>query len=382
MGRFHGLGLYLHVLHDRVAAATWFCRKGCGFDLFFIEQWHCYTYIYIYRYGTDMIWYDMIWYAFLFSDLFHAHLGFEKHKRDILRQFIGIMGFISFPSFFIKMSGVVPQYQFTQDQYSPSLPRMQVDLGASQDLMSATIQMNFVVKAAGEFSEFFWILFPTGPGCFPSEGCFPSDFFVWIVLWINPWPSGICFGDIFDLLSKSKFVWLDLCPTNLYKFRIYETFWSFDLIGIISYNIFDYYWEFFAVSILSCQSASNCCDLSGMLRVFTWYITIFYNRKASINTVWLVLWHFLQQNWLESGSPLKKCACRSGCCNCKEIRAVFSAMRSQPARHLLEYSQPLYPILGDGAQGSVCVILCQQFHDVILADAFSIICFTWRQTCS
>lgn len=41
----------------------------------------------------------------------------------------------------------------TEDQYSPSLPRMEVDLGATQDLMSATIQMNFVIKVTRSKSD-------------------------------------------------------------------------------------------------------------------------------------------------------------------------------------------------------------------------------------
>ena len=36
---------------------------------------------------------------------------------------------------------------FTTDQYVPSLPVMGRDLSGSQSLMSATVQMNFVVKA-------------------------------------------------------------------------------------------------------------------------------------------------------------------------------------------------------------------------------------------
>ena len=36
---------------------------------------------------------------------------------------------------------------FTTDQYVPSLPQMEIDLSGSQGLMSATVQMNFVVKA-------------------------------------------------------------------------------------------------------------------------------------------------------------------------------------------------------------------------------------------
>jgi len=42
---------------------------------------------------------------------------------------------------------------FTTDQYVPSLPQMGIDLFGSQALMSATVQMNFVVKAvAGIFT--------------------------------------------------------------------------------------------------------------------------------------------------------------------------------------------------------------------------------------
>lgn len=37
---------------------------------------------------------------------------------------------------------------FTTDQYAPSLPQMGVDLSGSQDLMIATVQMNFVTKSA------------------------------------------------------------------------------------------------------------------------------------------------------------------------------------------------------------------------------------------
>lgn len=36
---------------------------------------------------------------------------------------------------------------FTTDQYVPSLPMMGRDLSGSQSMMSATVQMNFVVKA-------------------------------------------------------------------------------------------------------------------------------------------------------------------------------------------------------------------------------------------
>eukprot|EP00438_Fugacium_kawagutii_P030383 Skav226480 [mRNA] locus=scaffold4441:87514:88713:- [translate_table: standard] len=42
---------------------------------------------------------------------------------------------------------------FTTDQYAPSLPEMSLQLGSPQQLMSASIQMNFVVKAiAGIFA--------------------------------------------------------------------------------------------------------------------------------------------------------------------------------------------------------------------------------------
>ena len=37
---------------------------------------------------------------------------------------------------------------FTTDQYAPSLPQMGADLSGSQGLMSATVQLNFVVKSA------------------------------------------------------------------------------------------------------------------------------------------------------------------------------------------------------------------------------------------
>ena len=37
---------------------------------------------------------------------------------------------------------------FTTDQYAPSLPQMGLDLSGSQDLMIATVQMNFVTKSA------------------------------------------------------------------------------------------------------------------------------------------------------------------------------------------------------------------------------------------
>lgn len=36
---------------------------------------------------------------------------------------------------------------FTTDQYVPSLPVMGQDLSGSQSMMSATVQMNFVIKA-------------------------------------------------------------------------------------------------------------------------------------------------------------------------------------------------------------------------------------------
>lgn len=52
------------------------------------------------------------------------------------------------PKSWVLFMGLVYTFTyFTTDQYSPSLPRMEVDLGATQDLMSATIQMNFVIKA-------------------------------------------------------------------------------------------------------------------------------------------------------------------------------------------------------------------------------------------
>ena len=58
------------------------------------------------------------------------------------------------PTSWVVFMGMVYTFTyFTTDQYVPSLPQMGIDLSGSQALMSATVQMNFVVKAvAGIFT--------------------------------------------------------------------------------------------------------------------------------------------------------------------------------------------------------------------------------------
>ena len=50
-------------------------------------------------------------------------------------------------SWIIFMGMIHTFIYFTTDQYVPSLPEMEIDLFGSQGLMSATVQLNFVVKA-------------------------------------------------------------------------------------------------------------------------------------------------------------------------------------------------------------------------------------------